>query len=201
MENIKIDFKSLSNSKGYKRLKQDVIDTILRDTRDKRKDKICFSVTGCNKKSGNCVCFHRYCNTFKWAIDRAKHYALFFNMKVEEVLDAWEDDRSYWFMNFYQDCNFPKLNLKNSKLLIFDTVEEAKKFLSEHKYICPRCGGISSDPTNCNSGKEMFPGKICDWKAYGLLGTLGRGTAVCVKEDLRTCNIFEPIIEKKEVQP
>jgi hypothetical protein len=36
-------------------------------------------------------------------------------------------------------------------------------------------------------------GKTCDWKAYGLFGTLGKGISVFVKKEIRIETIFMPV--------
>lgn len=47
--------------------------------------------------------------TFRYAIDRAKHYAIRTGRPVSFFLDAWEAQRDYWWLNFYQDARQPKL--------------------------------------------------------------------------------------------
>ena len=50
-------------------------------------------------------------------------------------------------------------------------------------------GKESADPYNC---------KACGWAVYGLLGDLGKGVFVYVKEKLRGDNIFMPIAWEEE---
>lgn len=51
--------------KGYEKLKATVID-------DCNKGEGCFNHNGCDKE--RTTCFHRYCDKFKWIVNRAKHY-------------------------------------------------------------------------------------------------------------------------------
>ena len=44
---------------------------------------------------------HDYCATYHWTIDRAKHYAKKLGVDFEAVLESWELDRDYWYMNYY----------------------------------------------------------------------------------------------------
>ena len=137
-----------------------------------------------------------YCEKFKWIIDRAKHYAEKTGLSYQQVLESWENDRDYWYMNYYQDCMQPELN---DTCKIFKNVDEFKKSVGDNGFRCPVCKGISTDPCKCNSGKEKQNGKKCDWKSYGLLRGLN-----CVHlyfiEERKNAEIFMPIAwEKKEI--
>lgn len=122
----------------------------------------CFNENGCDKEKTNC--FHRYCNKFKWIIDRAKHYEEKLGIPWMEILNSWEEDRDYWYMNYYQDCNQPLI--ESSNVFVFESAEEMRKKVGD-KFICPCCKGISTNPYECNSGHKV-DGKVCDWKSYGL---------------------------------
>ena len=87
-------------------------------------------------------CFHKYCDKYKWVIDRAK------------------------------------------SVRVFDTMDAYRKALDGKKFRCPSCGKESADPYNC---------KACGWAVYELLGDLGKGVFVYVKEKLHGDNIFMPI--------
>lgn len=52
-------------------------------------------------------CFHKYCDKYKWVMDRAKHYSERNGKSVEEIIKVWEDNRSYSYMNYYQGGNMP----------------------------------------------------------------------------------------------
>ena len=99
---MKIDWKNVAKSIGYKQLKKDVL-------RDCVKEKNCFNTTGCPKDK---PCFHKYCDIFKWTIDKAKHFAHMYRVSgitVRRILNLWESYRNYWYVNWYQDCNLRRL--------------------------------------------------------------------------------------------
>lgn len=135
--------------------------------------------------------FHDYRAKLQWVLDRAKHYAEKTGLDAADILDAWEEGRTYWYMNYYQECEQPEI--KANSVRVFDTEEAARESFEGKGFRCPRCGGVSKHPTACNSGKEMEPGKVCDWKAFGLFGALGKGVFVFVKSELRGYNIFKPV--------
>lgn len=137
----------------------------------------------------------------QWIVDRAKNYGKKMKLNWKDILNAWEEDRSYWYMNYYQDANQP---LIEGKVKVFNTVEDMLKVIGK-KFRCPCCNEISTNPYTCNSGKELETGKgkkkktmVCDWKVYGLLGDLGKGLFVYCKDKLRGETIFMPISLEKE---
>lgn len=154
----------------------------------------CFNPNGCNvmhqRKNGK-YCPNAYCDKFKWVIDRAKHYSEKLGLNWKDILNSWENQRDYWYMNYYQEAHQPKIEGNNVR--VFETVDEMLASIVEMKFRCPACGGISTDPYACNSGLEIKKGKICDWKAYGLFGTLGKGVTVYCKDKLRSETIFMPV--------
>ncbi|SHJ14064.1 hypothetical protein [Clostridium magnum] len=199
---------------GYESLKEAVL-------KDCNEGEGCFNHDGCNhefyryepaegdmKKYGDTVCrhvsecSHKYCDKFKWVIDRAKHYADKLGLAWEEVLNSWEVNRNYWYMNYYQDCNQPEI--KGDKVRVFNTTDDLLKAIGEKKFRCPACGGISTDPYECNSGLEIQKAtkkkraKICDWKVYGLFGDLGKGTYIYCKDKLKGQTIFTPLSWESE---
>ena len=78
---------------GYEKLMKAV-------EKDCKKDGGTLHTDGCI--SCGAKCFHKYCNKFKWIIDRAKMYGDSLNLEWEDVLSGWEKDRNYWYMNYYQ---------------------------------------------------------------------------------------------------
>jgi hypothetical protein len=52
-------------------------------------------------------CFHKYCDKYKWVMDRAKHYSEKSGKSVDEIIKVWEENRTYWYMNYYQANNQP----------------------------------------------------------------------------------------------
>ena len=138
-----------------------------------------------------------YCEKYKWAVDRAKHYEEKLGISWKEILKSWEDDRTYWFMNYYQDAEQPLIDSDN--VFVFETVEELREKCGQ-QFICPCCKGISTDPYECNSGKKIGKKKICDWKSYGLFQ---HDLVFCyVKSMKKGTKIFMPVSLKnaKEVE-
>lgn len=86
-----------------------------------------------------------------------------------------------------------------------EAVERFGEKTANWKFICPRCGGVQSpqdfiehglepqDAAN-TSYQECIGRKVtgigCDWAAFGLFGTLGKGREV-ITEDGRTVEIFD----------
>lgn len=140
-----------------------------------------------------------YQKKFDWVIDRAKHYGEKLDLDWQDVLTSWENDRSYWYMNYYQDSNQPEI--KGEKVRTFESVQSMLESIGEKKFRCPSCSGVSTDPYECNSGKGMSKGKICDWKVYGLFGDLGKGIFVFCKDKLRGETIFLPLSWEAETDP
>jgi hypothetical protein len=134
--------------------------------------------------------FHDYEAKLKWTVERAQHYGEVLGIDPAEILNAWEKGRDYWYMNYYQDAKQPKIDAEHVR--VFDTVDQLKDSIAGPRFRCPACGGISSDAYTCDSGNER-DGKPCDWKAYGLFGTLGKGSFVYVKEKLAGQSIFMPV--------
>ena len=194
-------------SKGYESL-------IKKVKRDCDQGQGCFNPDGCNhefykyipaegkeKAFGDEVCIHvskcthKYCDKFKWIIDRAKHYADKTGLNWEDILDSWEEQCNYWYMNYYQEGNQPEI--KGEKVKVFDTVDDMLKSIGENKFRCPMCGGISTNPYSCNTGLKISKDKVCDWKVGGLFGDLGKGAFVYCKDKIAGETIFMPISWEK----
>lgn len=135
--------------------------------------------------------FHDYRAKLAWALERAQHYAEKTGLEAADILDAWEKGRTYWYMNYYQDCHQPKI--EGESVRVFDTLVDMRKSIGTAGFRCPACDGVSKDPYACDSGKEMEKGKVCDWKVYGLFGDLGKGVYVFVKTEMRGQRVFKPI--------
>lgn len=159
--------------KGYDRLSSAVEKDCLNDGGSLHPEGCC----NCGGK-----CFHKYCNKFKWVIDRAKAYAEALEVDWQEVLDSWEADRDYWYMNYYQDVNQPEI--KDGTVKVFNSLEEFRTAIGKFEFRCPSCGGVTTDPYKC---------KACGWKVYGLLGDLGKGVFVYIKDKLKGESIFMPL--------
>lgn len=188
---------------GYEKLKADV----MRDCNDLNHCG-CFNPDGCNRdgarigtygEDGFKCCFHKYCDKFKWIIDRAKMYGEKLGVPWEDILDSWEADRNYWYMNYYQECNQPKI--ESSSVHMFDTVDDLRKAIGTDGFRCPCCGGVSKSPYICDSGVVRNDGSVCDWKVYGLFGDLGKGVFVYCKDKLRGEKMFMPIAWETDLEP
>lgn len=139
-----------------------------------------------NKSPG----FHNYRGKLEWVVDRANHYAEKTGLSAEQILDAWEQRRSYWYMNFYQESSQPKI--EGDKVRVFDTVEELHASIGTSGFRCPHCKQVSKSPYACDSGfVTERDKKPCDWKVYGLLD-LGSVT-VFVKQEVAMEKLFVPV--------
>lgn len=204
----------IEESEGYKKLLESVM-------RDVGKGQGCFNASGCDHEfiriepqdnerllamgfKTQCrqisKCTHKYCDKFKWIIDRARHYAEKTGLEICDILNTWESRRTYWYMNYYQDANQPEIQGDNVR--VFNTIEEFMQSIGQTGFRCPLCKGISKSPYDCTSGiivpkiKDGNDGP-CNWKVYGLFRDLGEGTFVFVKEKFTGENIFLPIAWEK----
>ena len=94
---MKIDWKAVAQSPGYKSLKKAYI-------RDVHK-------AGQTRAKGHRPMRDKeeFLKLFQWVIGRAQHYAIRQSRTVEDVLNEWESERNYRWLNYYQECNQPKL--------------------------------------------------------------------------------------------
>lgn len=148
-------------------------------------------VEAAERDEKRCPGGHDYMGKVRWVLERATHYAEKTGLAATDILDAWEGIRDYWYMNFYQDCNQPKLD--GEQVRVFETMEDLLDSIGQGGYRCPRCEGVSKNAYECDSGLEMAPGEVCNWKSYGLFGTLGKGVSIFVKSELRGNSAFMPI--------
>lgn len=96
---MKIDWKYLATTPGYKAIKAEMIRLIQQDIdQGKRFNRPPFR----SKKE--------YHAKFNWIICRAKHYSIRLNIPLEEVLTQWEKKRTYSWLNYYQSSTFPLLS-------------------------------------------------------------------------------------------
>ena len=200
----KINWKKVGQSEGYQKLKKTVLREIherYRNSPNGKKDKKCTTLylTGCKPgtteyRDGHCYrinCSYDYCSKFKWIIDRAKHYSHKTGVPLEQILDIWEADRDYSFENYYQESKQPRID--SDHVYVF---ENSGEFIASTKgmgFRCPVCKGVSSDPQKCDTGILLSGGKHCNWKAYGLFGTMGKGVCVLLKDHMIPVNIFKPV--------
>ena len=160
---------NITECEGYKSLMADVEKDIARHAR---------SYDECHKQ-------------LEWILKRADHYAEKLNLDAGDILTAWEKGRNYWYMNYYQECEQPEITAE--RVRVFETIEELHEAIGKDGFRCPRCGGVSKSPYECDSGLPMENGKTCDWKSWGLFKDLGKGMFIYVKEKLQGQVIFMPI--------
>lgn len=183
------------------------LEKLIKDVTKGLKEKTDFSGRWCPHYTEECdnkmreyaktehLCDHKceYCETFKFAIDRAKEYATICGNTYEYILDAWEEKRNYWFLNYYQEANQPKLDKLD---LIIDKPEDLKKLYGSKGYRCPSCGGASSNPTECDTGiliHDIIKSKgvhECNWCSYGFLSSSYK---VFIKNKMAIVPIFKPM--------
>jgi hypothetical protein len=109
-----------------------------------------------------------------------------------DILNAIESKRDYSAINYYQEANFPSLE----NVVLFDDINAFKKRYPSGKYRCPSCGGESTNPYECNAAQPIEK-EPCNWKSYGLFGTLGKGIRVALKNEFlshpKIDELFSPI--------
>ena len=119
-------------------------------------------------------------------------YAAALGRTQDDVLAIIEEFRDLNAVNYYQEANFPKLD----GVRVFESPEAFALAFPSRKFICPSCEGISTSPYICNAG-TVRDDKTCNWKSYGLLGTMGKGLRAVVKstflESPRVHEIFMPV--------
>jgi hypothetical protein len=130
----------------------------------------------------------RFETKLEWIKEMVEDYSRFLEIDKRDILQAFEDRRDYWSANYYQAANFPKLD---DKVKVFETQEDLMQSIKSKKFICPACGQTQTSPYECNSGHKDKDGKVCNWKSYGLLGTMGKGFRFTVKESF----LEKPVVD------
>ena len=132
----------------------------------------------------------------KFLNETLENYSQKLGFTKVEILMAIEGRRDYSAINYYQRANFPLLE----NVTVFANKEEYQAKCPSGQFTCPHCGGISTDPQECNSGrkiKEARKLKVCNWKSYGLFRTMGKGYQLVIKDtflkDGTVYHIFKPI--------
>lgn len=93
---MKIDWKHLATTPGYISLKA----AMLRDINSAAKD--------IQKGRRPMRDKHEFHKQFRWVISRATYYAYHTGEPIHEILNRWEEDRTYWWLNYYQNSRQPK---------------------------------------------------------------------------------------------
>lgn len=111
---------------------------------------------------------------------RFTEYAERLSLPVDRLIQSAEKNRGYSAINYYQEAVFPRIT---DKIKIFETSEELRAVVGNEGFRCPACNGVSKDAYECDTGLPMKTRSgRCDWKSYGLFGTLGRGFTCIVRE-------------------
>ena len=120
-------------------------------------------------------------------------YAQVIGKSELEILEAIENFRTYSVVNYYQDANFPLLE---DDIKVYQTEDELREIVGKAGFRCPACEGVSSNPYECDAGVER-DGVICNWKAYGLFKTFGKGLRFTIVEKFmeipKVDEIFMPV--------
>lgn len=121
-------------------------------------------------------------------------YSAALGVSQDDLLKAIESRRRYFCCNFYQRSNWPSLE----NVRIFANLKELQASLGPPvKFRCPACNEASTSPYECNSGAKLSDGKTCDWKSWGLFGTMGKGLRIAIRAGFldhpKVEEIFMPI--------
>lgn len=161
---MSVDMKRIAASPGYRSLKSAVIHDVEQcHTKTVRTDRdnfvtsnrlfkstvlpSCFNVTGCSE-GHKFTCHHRYCDTFAWVMSRVTHYHDLTGIPAEYILNRLEERRTYWYMNYYQESNHPRLI--PSRIVYLDIDPRVVSPL----FHCDACGGASTHPVVCSICKR-----------------------------------------------
>ena len=135
---------------------------------------------------------------------RIPEYATAFGLSETEVMEAIEGRRNYSAVNYYQEANFPSLK----GVRVFESQEALEATIPPgSKFRCSACGGESTNPYECNSGKVVSGIKngkkgVCNWKTFGFLRTAGKGFRFTIKEGFlekpMVDEIFMPVCFESE---
>jgi hypothetical protein len=136
----------------------------------------------------------------KFIRSKTSHYADRLGFEPFHILTSMEAARRVTAPNHYQEANYPNLD----GVIVFDNAKEYHECFPSRRFLCPACEGISTDATVCDSGVVDKHGDPCDWKAFGLFGTMGKGFRFVLKdtflEKAVVYEIFKPIeMDKKAV--
>lgn len=141
-----------------------------------------FTAAGCSPL-GHKTCNAGYCSKFNWVLARAQDYAQALGLDIDAVLDCWEDHRSYWYMNYYQESNQPKLG-QPGVIMFNDWVNQLKTTYGpdpkDWAFQCPGCHhvqtmgdfialGVDGNSAYVECIGRHKKGVGCDWAAYGFL--------------------------------
>lgn len=111
-----INWKHLAATTGYKSLKAAYIHDVQESAKRKRpmRDKV------------------EFLRKFQWVINRAKHYAHHTGESMEAILNEWEEKRTCWWLNYYQESGQPKFHSKSTKPMGVRGIHEHYNHMYRH---------------------------------------------------------------------
>lgn len=115
-------------------------------------------------------------------------YSRVLKISKPKLLRALETQRNYTAINYYQEANFPSLD----GVLVLPSKKAFKALAKRPEFRCPSCEQISKNPYECDTG-HVTDGKTCDWKSFGLFGTMGKGLRVIVRRRFLTHAVVHEI--------
>jgi hypothetical protein len=140
------------------------------------------------------VGLERVVKTVNFLCEIVPQYAKVMDKSNVETLEILAKSRNCNYTNYFQECNLPKL----SDVYIFETENDFFEKFPSKEYQCPSCSKISTDYQKCNSDYTDKNGVVCNWKVYGLFGSMGKGIKVLVKD--RFTDIPKPIMMFKPIE-
>lgn len=128
---------------------------------------------------------------YEWALNRAEQYAARLGTDRETVLKAWEEDRDYWYVNYYQESNQPDLTGMIGVVTLAEWLAEGEQLYGKERldwrFRCPACGHVQTMRQfkeaglyhelaylNCASRYNLGGKADCKWTIGGLLRVGGR---------------------------
>lgn len=126
--------------------------------------------------------------TINYIRKMTNNYSKTLGLNETKILRSMEKKRTYWSANYYQELNFPLLD---NTVKLFNTKKEVLNAMKSKKFVCPSCEKVQSSPYSCRSKFKVDGKKVCNWKSYGLLGTLGKGFRFTIIESF----IENPLID------
>lgn len=135
----------------------------------------------------------------KTIIEICNEYAEFACKSPVEVFNAIENIRSCSYPNWYTRNKYPPIK----DIMTFEYTSDLFRQIDYEKgFRCPSCNGISKDPYTCDTGIVKNYRDVCDWKSWGLFGTLGKGLRFTVFERFLSKpyvdEIFYPVCMEEE---
>ncbi len=155
-----------------------------------------------------------------WVLSRAEAYATLCGTTRDGVLKGWERHRTYWWLNYYQECNQPDPTRSGGTPVVLhaDWLKEGMRLygpnMLDWRLKCPMCGheqtlrqfkdgGIDAERaiTCCASRFRLGGRRDCKWTTGGLLPI---GGAYIVRSDCVPVLAFafadaEPLKERIKV--